>query len=417
MAKRIGFLALGGHIATQNATFRKIMEMLFERKYEFYGLENGFEAFDTGNAYLLTPYLLDPHYAGFYAGSTRASILDRKGKPNSEKADKAVEFVKALNLDYLVASCGDDHGLQMAVLSDIFEDKKVRCKVLVANKTMDGDKGGKDLVEIDGYFAPFAHTTNGFHTAIEVGTRMINCYYSGAWTNETVTLAVHFGRDANWVNAALAWYSNADMAIYGELQDKHPGHSIDKIAGLIHKNMEENKNRFGRAFATVVISEGTRIQGIEHVSNAMQDVHGNKKLNPEILVMDLKEALAKYSIKSQTLTITYAMRNYPASETDLRLARMTGTCISQAIMDGMSGMEAVIKFEDGDVTSELIPAHLASQKRYVRYYPKPFYNADTFAPLPEIGDYFKPILGRKILEKGDLVPRKKPKIVNAYQKR
>ena len=54
MVKKAICFALGGHITTQNASFRKLIQILKPKGFEFFGAENGFGAFETGNTYKLT---------------------------------------------------------------------------------------------------------------------------------------------------------------------------------------------------------------------------------------------------------------------------------------------------------------------------------------------------------------------------
>ena len=54
MVKKAICFALGGHITTQNTSFRKLTEILKPKGFEFFGAENGFGAFETGNTYKLT---------------------------------------------------------------------------------------------------------------------------------------------------------------------------------------------------------------------------------------------------------------------------------------------------------------------------------------------------------------------------
>lgn len=410
MTKRAGFLALGGHVGTQNLSFRTIMEMLPD--WNFYGLENGFRAFDTGVLYPLEPGFLDPNFAGFYAGATRSSLTDKKtGKPIKEKIDQAIRFVRAANLNYLIASCGDDHGHQMDILREALEGEGIDCKVLVITKTMDGDKGGEDGTSEGEYVAPYADTTNGFHTAITTGLEQLKNSYAGAWTNEGVTIFSHFGRDTNWVNAVLAWYGNADLAVYGELPENE-SHSLDNIAELASKAMENNHSQYGRSFATLVVSEGTRIEGIHHVLDN-HDPHGHHELSPSILGQKLKDELRERDLKPQLYVVTYEMRNHPPSPEDMKYARITAEKIVEAMNDGVTGYEAVLKFKEGEVVSELVPIHLASQKRLVRHYPGKFYDSDTLSPLQEIETYFKPMFGERAPL--DLWLPKRPKIVSVYK--
>ena len=415
MAKRAGLLAMGGHIATQNTTFYSIMTSLPE--WEFFALNNGFQAFESRELFELEPELLIPNFAGFYGGAARATLIDKEtGEVDPEQLDRAVEFIKAAKLDYLVGSAGDDHGAQLGILAEALKDHGIH--VLVANKTMDGDKGGIDgklytHEDHGSQYGPFAHTTNGFHTAIEAGLEQIMHHFAGAWTNEVVTIVSPFGRDANWVNAALAWYGFADLALYGELPVEHPRHSIQDILVRTEEAMVSNQQIYGRRFATIVVSEGTRVEGIEQESS-VKDPHGNSKLDPELLCLGLKAQLSKYGISSQTLTLTYELRNHPPSEIDGDLAILTADELVKAMNNGQTGMEAVLKFQNNQVVSDLEPIEWASPQRLTRYYEqaagRSFYSPSFFRPLKNIEYYFHPLLG----ERGNLsdyLPTK-PRIIH-----
>ncbi|MBI2654730.1 hypothetical protein HYX02_08055 [Candidatus Woesearchaeota archaeon] len=360
--------------------------------------------------------MLPEDSAGFYAGATRANLTDKEGKPDPNKIAEAIKFVKAAGLDYLVGSGGDDHGLQMEILRGALEAAGINCKVLVVNKTMDGDKGGVDgKVERIGstaYTGPFADTTNGFHSAIQTGAQMLHYHHTGSWTNEVVTVVTHFGRDADWVGHALSWYGHCDRIFPGEPVKGTTGHSIEKIVALTLASMAENKALYGRKFAVIDFPEGTTIEGINHISPDLVDPHRHKKLHPETLAVAVKEMLAMHSIPSQTVVMTYELRNFPPSRTDLELAYRTGRDVAKAIEDGATGMEVVIQFRNGGIVTSLMPIELASKKRLVSYYPRQLYDPQTFKPLPEVGRYFRPLFGDRV-DRGQLLPRK-PTIVNVY---
>tara|TARA_Y100000310_G_scaffold331012_1_gene403809 strand:- start:4466 stop:5725 length:1260 start_codon:yes stop_codon:yes gene_type:complete len=402
MSKRMGLLAMGGHISNQNAMFQELMRKLADG-WEFFGLNNGFKAFETRELYELNPgFSVGAEFAGFYAGAARATLTDKDtGEIVPEKLHRAVEFIRAAKLDYIVGSGGDDHGKQLGILADALQEYGIN--VLVANKTMDGDKGGIDggLYTHDEHgsgYGPFAHTTNGFHTAIEAGLQQIIHHYAGAWTNELATIVPHFGRDANWVNAALAWYGFADLALFGELAIDNDGHSIADIAEATHVAMDANQQRYGRRFATIVVAEGTRVQGIESISGA-EDDHGHPKLNPESFALGLKAFLGDYDISSQTLTLTYELRNHPASKKDTSLARLTATELAKAVKASRTGMEATLIFEDGKVKTDLVPIQWASEQRLTAHYERAdgsnLYVPRTFTPADSIETYFKPLLGER----------------------
>ena len=126
---KIGFVALGGHIITQNLTFRSIIKTLGTQSYEFYGLEDGFRVFDTGNLHVLGLESFVDGYQrvmpGFYSGSSsdnKFSIADNNGHQIPERIERAIDFIRQSRLDYIVGSGGDVSGLQLKVLSDAIKD-------------------------------------------------------------------------------------------------------------------------------------------------------------------------------------------------------------------------------------------------------------------------------------------------------
>src|SRR3989344_5933790 len=100
MRKRVLFLALGGHISNQNATFNTVMRQLPD--WEFYGLRNGFDAFKTGEVYPIDEGTVSDKFAGFYAGATRASLTKKGGTLDDSMVADAVRFCRAADAEYMV---------------------------------------------------------------------------------------------------------------------------------------------------------------------------------------------------------------------------------------------------------------------------------------------------------------------------
>lgn len=408
MVKKAVCFALGGHIATQNASFKELMKQLPD--WEFYGAEDGFEAFKTGNTYPLSPDFIPREFSGFYSGAGRAAITDKKTEEvDTKKLEQAIDFFKKGGFDIAIGSGGDDHGRQLAILAG---ELKEIVDFYVLNKTMDNDLGGNDKGDKD---APYTDFTNGYITAVEKGVDMIHQHFSGAWTNNLPYLIGHFGRETNWVGIALAYWGLADRIIYGELPKEHDGHPIDKIAEMIKESQEINAEKYGRKFAMIVVPEGTRITGVEHVSKDLIDAHGHHKLQPEVLVTELKKALEnEYRIKTQTIGITYEMRNFAGAKTDLDFAEKSAVIIAEAIKKGNEGVESTFKIhENGKITTGLAPIEKVSAKRYANYYIRPLIDEENFTVTDEIGKYYRPLFGqRKSLE--EILPQK-PKVVNVYK--
>ena len=389
MTKKAVCFALGGHIANQNISFQKLRQLLPE--YEFYGAINGFEAFNTRQVQNLNVGLFPSEFAGSIFGAGRFSLKNKDGSLNEERVEKAVEFFRKGNFDIAVGSGGDDHGVQMSLLEKILRENRGKIgrdvDVFVINKTMDNDLGGEKGI---------TDFTNGFHTAASVGINEFKNHFSGAWTNNCPYLIGLFGRETNWVGATVSYFGNADRFLYGELPPEHQGHSIERVHDLIVESQDENEKKYGKRFAMITVAEGTRISGIEHEDSSIIDEHGHHKLNPEVLVVELKRSLEeRFKLKTQTLGITYEMRNSPPTIRDMKYGTLSAEVIAKAIRQGASGYESVFKFQDDSVVANIAPIIEVSQKRYLESYPKQVIDKEALKVKEEIGRYYGPLFGKK----------------------
>lgn len=406
--KRVILFALGGHIATQNASFRRLIEILEPKGYRFYGAKDGFSAFETGEVYELRAGNIPEDFAGFVAGAGRATLIREKGV-DFGKLERARDFFRRGRFDIAIGSGGDDHGMQMDILNKHIPE----VEVYVLNKTMDNDLGG-----VDGYDGgPFTDFTNGFHSAVSVGISFLHRHLAGAWTNNLAYIVCLFGRETNWVGNAVSYWGLADRFIYGELKKDSEGHSVEKIRDVIVESQDRNEKIYGRRFAMIVVSEGTLIQGVEHLSRELIDVHGHYKLNPEVLAIKLKEHLEKqYNLKTQTSGITYEMRNFPPTKQDLRFAQISADALARAIDDGRNGAESTFHIHGPsymDITTDVDLIERVSQKRFCSYYElakkRRFVNPDTFELTGEIGNYYRALFGERKDTKNYLP--NKPKLI------
>ena len=380
--------SLGGHIATQNTSFKELARILEPEGYSFYGAKDGFKAFETGDVYKLNFENIPKDFAGFVAGAGRASLTHKDGSLDENKLDRAVDFFKKGKFDIAIGSGGDDHGMQMESLRKGLEDK---LEVYVLNKTMDNDLGGKKS---------YTDFTNGFHTAVSVGVNSMKNHFAGAWTNNMPYLICPFGRDANWVGIAMSYFGHADKFIYRELPDGHLGHDINEIHDLILDSQQKNDKDYRRRFSMIVVAEGTRIRGIDHTDKKLVDAHGHHKLNPEALVSSLKRELQiRYGMQTQTVGITYEMRNSPPTKEDIYFAKMSANALVKEIQSGNSGAESVFKIigVNGlkDVVAGVAPIEKVSEKRFALYHPKPFIDYQNFEVTEEIGKYYQALFGER----------------------
>jgi ATP-dependent phosphofructokinase / diphosphate-dependent phosphofructokinase len=408
MVKKVVCFALGGHIATQNTSFKTLAQELEPRGYELYGGVDGFKAFDSGDVYRLKSDYIPDNFAGFVSGAGRASLPDKEEPSYDERISQVVDFFKKGEFDVVVGSGGDDHGMQIAKLEKILKENRGKIgrdvMAYVINKTMDNDLGGTK---------PYTDFTNGFHTAVSVGVESMKNHFAGAWTNNLPYLISPFGRDANWVGLAMSYFGHADLFVHGELPDGHSGHSIERIHDLLLDAQDKNEKKYGRRFAMAVVAEGARISGIDHADRKLIDVHGHHKLNPEALVSSLKRELElKYGMKTQTAGVTYEMRNHPATNKDKMFAKKSAKVIANAILEGRSGVESCFKIGDGVIYYSDAPIEKVSEKRFASYHPTQLMDYNTLRVTSEIGGYYDALFG-KIESLRSWLPGR-PKAVNVF---
>ncbi|MDP2925073.1 MAG: hypothetical protein Q8N99_01750 [Nanoarchaeota archaeon] len=211
----------------------------------------------------------------------------------------------------------------------------------------------------------------------------------------------------------MSYWGNADRFIYGELPDGHPGHDIEEIYAMILKDQKKNEKKYGRRIGMYVIAEGTRVMGIESADKKLIDAHGHHKLNPEALVSSLKRELeVRYKLKTQTVGITYEMRNSPPTEQDIEYAEVSADVIADAVIKGNHSVESTFEIIDGRVYAGIAPIRKVSEKRFALYYPGRLIDYENFQVTDEIGEYYRALFGsRKNLR--NWLPGK-PKKINVF---
>ena len=241
---------------------------------------------------------------------------------------------------------------------------------------------------------------------------------STAYTHSRIVLVPVFGRDADWVTGAAADYGHSDYVIPAERKDK----MLAEVGAEIKKVYAENKIKYGKPFAVVVLSEAAnQLKGLEtHLAriitpeSGLIDSFDHPNLEPEMLSYVLKRALSdETGIAIEAFAIkplTYHLRDGKLWGLDDKFARMTAEECVRLIDEGNFGKVATIqdpvipgywpddplRYVDAHGTTLVVSSvslDLASQKRTVSE--TGFLDYNTLSTTQQFTDYLHPLLGQK----------------------
>jgi len=330
---------------------------------------------------------------------------DRFNPEKSNLLDDLVSNICSFGNVVIISFGGDD---TQKIAEILF--KKYGLPVVGWPKTMDNDTQG-------------SYATIGYRTAVRRASREVRTAFDTAYTNSKVVLVVMFGRDSDWVDGGAADFGFADYTIPAEKK----GLTFTAVAAGIKEKLLENKDKYGRSFAVVAVSEaGDQLAGLEpfvqrYTSNTRMDNFDHVKLNPERLALALQDALREYSGIESTApkVLTYHLRDGKLQGIDRDFARMTAEECVRLIDREEFGRVATIqhpdmasswpedpsawvKAEDGSrLFVSSVPLSIAAKKRYVTG--TGFFDYDQLRPTERMTAYLKPLLGPKPIDPRDKI--------------
>lgn len=223
----IGILTGGGDCPGLNAVIRAVVRKSIANEHKVFGLKKGwkgvldkeFEEIDMDSVSGIL------HRGGTILGSSRTNIYKN---PEGEK--KAVENLKDMGLDALVAVGGED---TLGVAAKLY---KAGVKVVGVPKTIDNDLNATDF-------------TFGFDTAVNIATEAIDRIHTTAESHDRVMVVEVMGRHAGWIALHSGMAGGADIILIPEKPV-----DIDEVCDIIKK-----RHARGKSFSIVCIAEGAKL--------------------------------------------------------------------------------------------------------------------------------------------------------------
>lgn len=374
-----------------NATLRGIAQGAEEHNIDLIGFMAGWAGVlspsDTettwGQYFKLTADGIDPNRGGTVLRSSRTNLMKIDGG-----LDQAVENLKSIGIDGLIAIGGDDTLTVGSALADHFTTTFV-------TKTIDNDVGTNapegesvDYASILNYFCP------GFPTAATRTAQFAADLRTTAYSHNRVIVLESMGRDAGWLALSGA-YGYADVILVPEIPwDPVP---VVETVKRIYKD---------QGYAIVVASEGLRHADGKLLSEvpATGDTFRAVKAGgcSEEVASLLKDELAE-TLKTEAFNHIipgYLYRCGSPTPLDRDLAISLGRAAMDGLVEGQVNHVATSVRVADQIRAKLLPMDQvlprdADEVVIPRDLDLRFYDRERLN-ISEAGlEYFRPILGER----------------------
>lgn len=321
--KRIAISTGGGDAPGLNAVIRAIVLSALNRQWQCFGIRDGYNGLLTPEEYSkggIIPLDRDSvrgitHLGGTILGTTnkgnplRYPTPDDKGQIREvDRTDEIISKFRDHGLDALIA-IGGDGSFEIA-----YALHKKGLNVVGIPKTIDNDLD-KTVV------------TFGFDTAVHFATECLDRLHSTAEAHRRVIIIEVMGRYAGWIALHAGVAATADAILIPEIP-----YRIEKVA---EKIME--RDRMGRCFSLIVVAEGAKPVGGNHVLASDKTAGRSERLGG--VGQYVRDALEKLTDKeSRYVSLGHLLRGGTPTSFDRLLSLRFGAASVRALEQNHSGI-------------------------------------------------------------------------------
>jgi len=314
-ARKIGVLTGGGDAPGLNAVIRAVVKTAVRvYGWSVTGIVEGFEGLlgDTKNRSLG----LDEVRGILPRGGTILGTVNRGHFASRDEGlapqddpvyKEALRNFKHLGLDALIAIGGE------GTLRTAYEFSCLGAPIVGVPKTIDNDVIGTDL-------------TFGFDTALDIATEAIDRLHTTAESHGRVLVVEGMGRHVGWIALQSGLAGGADVILIPEIP-----FDIQRVADKILE-----RDRQGRRFSIVVVSEGARPAGGHEIYQDPGGIGHQARLGgiAAIVAQDIERLTGK---ESRVVVLGHLQRGGSPTSFDRVLASCYGSAAVRAIADGNLG--------------------------------------------------------------------------------
>jgi 6-phosphofructokinase 1 len=324
--RSIAILTGGGDCPGTNAVIRAVAKKaILELGMEVIGIEDGFEG-------LIHRRWRKLHYAdvsgiltigGTILGTSNKSDPYRyavgKGKTPRfrDVSETVIANLKKLDVECLVCIGGDG---TLFIANRLHNDG---IPIVAIPKTIDNDLRGTDV-------------TFGFDTAVSIAAEAIDRVHTTAQSHHRVMIVEVMGRTAGWIALYSGVAGGGDIILIPEIP-----YNIESVVSKV-----KGRNRMGKRFSIVVVSEGAKPKGGEVV------VRQIVKNSPEQVRLGGISFVLGYQIEQTTrietrqVVLGHLQRGGSPTPTDRVLATRLGAKAVELIETKQFGYMAALKGND-----------------------------------------------------------------------
>lgn len=342
MAKlRIGILTSGGDCPGLNATIRGVAKATYEAfgedKVEIVGIHDGYHGLIHGDYKVMEP----SDFSGIL--TTGGTILGTKRTPykmmqiiEDDKVDKVKEMkdtYKDLKLDCLFTLGGNGTHKTANMLSE------EGLNVIGLPKTIDNDIFGTDV-------------TFGFHTAVDIGTEVIDRIHTTANSHSRIMVIEIMGNKAGWLTLYSGLAGGADIILIPEIP-----FDIAKVAKACKRRADA-----GKAFSIIAVAEGAF--DVEEAKLKKKERAKARADRGEITATAriAKEVEARTGLETRTVVPGHILRGGSPSAYDRVLATQFGAHAASLLKQQKFGF--TVAMVDGKITENKL-ADVAMKTKFV----------------------------------------------------
>ena len=232
MTIRIGILTAGGDCPGLNATIRGVAKAMYQKMddVEIVGIVDGYKGLIEGEYHEMKPSDFSGilTQGGTILGTARTPYKLMKVIENDvDKVAKMKGNYKKMKLDCLLTLGGNGTHKTANLLSE------EGLNVIGLPKTIDNDIWGTDV-------------TFGFHTAVDLGTEVVDRVHTTAHSHKRVMLIELMGNKTGWLSLYTGIAGGADVILIPEIP-----YSLKKVLKAVEKRASN-----GHGFSIIAVAEG-----------------------------------------------------------------------------------------------------------------------------------------------------------------
>ena len=321
--KRIGILTSGGDCPGLNAAIRGVAKALYEKfgdEIEIIGIVDGYTGLINGEYRKMqrSDFSGILTRGGTILGTSRQPYkqIQKIGEDNVDKVGNMKVNYKKLGLDCLLTLGGNGTHKTANLLS------QSGMNIIGLPKTIDNDLYGTDR-------------TFGFHTAVDIGTEVIDRLHTTAASHSRVMVVEIMGNKAGWLSLYTGVAGGADIILLPEIPFEYP-----KVAEAVMKRVQG-----GHVFSIITVAEGAFSK--EEVPLKRKDRIARRGSLATVTPLVAKYIEETTGIETRTMTPGHFLRGGSPSAYDRVLATQFGAYAASLVARGIYGV--TVALNNGEV--------------------------------------------------------------------